>query len=216
MRRNRRLLTTALALLLVGISGQFAVRSMAQQNHMNMMGETGCMMGNRMPQGISPERLPEPGAEGARLLGRYCSQCHGVPGPGMHTASEWPDVLARMNRRMQMMSGGRMMMRIEAPDASELDMLRAYLEKNAQRAIDVNELSGADTLGGQAFQETYSANVAMAEAQGELLVADREWARVQKLGRKVVSETRFIAAQVKRQQAYARVLAYGMTPGRYG
>lgn len=55
-------------------------------------------------------------------------------------------------------------------------------------------------------------SVAMAEAQGELLVADREWSRVQKLGRKVVSETRFIEAQVKRQQAYAKALAYGTTP----
>ena len=57
-------------------------------------------------------------------------------------------------------------------------------------------------------------SVAMADAQGELLVADREWARVKKLGRQVVSETRFVEAQVKRQQAYAKVLAYGMTPGQ--
>lgn len=54
-------------------------------------------------------------------------------------------------------------------------------------------------------------SVEMAEAQGELLVADREWTRVRKLGRKVVSERRYIEAQVARQQAYARVLAYGMT-----
>ena len=57
-------------------------------------------------------------------------------------------------------------------------------------------------------------SVAMAEAQGELLVADREWKRVQKLGRKIVSEARFVEAQVKRQEAYARVLAYGMTHGQ--
>jgi len=44
-----------------------------------------------------------------------------------------------------------------------------------------------------------------------LLVADREWRRVKKLGRKVVSERRYIEAQVARQQAFARVLAYGMT-----
>ncbi len=54
-------------------------------------------------------------------------------------------------------------------------------------------------------------SVAMAEAQGELMVADREWARVKKLGRKVVSERRYIEAEIKRQQAYARVRAYGMT-----
>lgn len=55
-------------------------------------------------------------------------------------------------------------------------------------------------------------SVTMAEAQGELLVTDREWSRVRKLGRQVVSETRYVEAQVKRQQAYAKVIAYGMTP----
>ncbi len=54
-------------------------------------------------------------------------------------------------------------------------------------------------------------SVAVAEAQGQLLVSDREWRRVQKLGRKVVSERRYIEAQVARQQAFAKVLAYGMT-----
>ncbi len=54
-------------------------------------------------------------------------------------------------------------------------------------------------------------SVAMAEAQGELLTADREWRRVRKLGREVVSDKRYVAAQVARQQALARVLAYGMT-----
>jgi len=54
-------------------------------------------------------------------------------------------------------------------------------------------------------------SVEMAEAQGQLLIADKEWRRVQKLGRKVVSEKRFVAAQVDHQQAYAKVLAFGMT-----
>ncbi|MFQ5644101.1 MAG: efflux RND transporter periplasmic adaptor subunit [Thiogranum sp.] len=54
-------------------------------------------------------------------------------------------------------------------------------------------------------------SVAMAEAQGALVEADREWNRVRKLGRKVVSEKRYVAAQVARQRAYATVRAYGMT-----
>ncbi len=53
-------------------------------------------------------------------------------------------------------------------------------------------------------------SVAMAEAQGALVEADREWKRVKKLGRKVVSGKRYIAAQVARQRTYATVLAYGM------
>jgi len=54
-------------------------------------------------------------------------------------------------------------------------------------------------------------SVEMAQAQGALLVADREWRRVRKLGRQVVSERRYIEAQVARQQARGKVLAYGMT-----
>lgn len=53
-------------------------------------------------------------------------------------------------------------------------------------------------------------SVDMAEAVGDLLVNDREWNRVKSLGRDVVSESRYVAAEVTRQQAYAKVLAYGM------
>ncbi len=54
-------------------------------------------------------------------------------------------------------------------------------------------------------------SVEMASAQGELMVAEREWQRVRKLGRKVVSESRYVQARVAREQARSKVLAYGMT-----
>jgi len=53
--------------------------------------------------------------------------------------------------------------------------------------------------------------VEMAEAQGALMETNVELRRVKKLGSKVVSEKRFVAAQIAYQQAYARVSAYGMT-----
>jgi RND family efflux transporter MFP subunit len=55
-------------------------------------------------------------------------------------------------------------------------------------------------------------SVEMARAQGELVVAEREWRRVRGLGEKVVSERRFLEARVARQQARAKVVAYGMRP----
>ena len=55
-------------------------------------------------------------------------------------------------------------------------------------------------------------SVEMAQAQGELVVAEREWQRVRGLGEKVVSERRYLEARVARQQARARVIAYGMQP----
>ena len=54
-------------------------------------------------------------------------------------------------------------------------------------------------------------SVEMAQAQGDLLVAEREWQRVRKLGKDVVSEQRYIEARIKREQSRARVSAYGMT-----
>lgn len=54
-------------------------------------------------------------------------------------------------------------------------------------------------------------SVEMAQAQGDLLVAEREWRRVSKLGRDVVSEQRYTEAHIAREQARARVSAYGMT-----
>ncbi len=54
-------------------------------------------------------------------------------------------------------------------------------------------------------------SVAMAEAQGALIVADREWQRVKSLGRETVSDRRYTEARVAKQQALATVLAYGMT-----
>lgn len=55
-------------------------------------------------------------------------------------------------------------------------------------------------------------SVELAQAQGELLVAEREWQRVRTLGKDVVSDRRYTEADVAREQARARVLAYGMTP----
>lgn len=57
-------------------------------------------------------------------------------------------------------------------------------------------------------------SVAMADAQGDLVVADREWSRVKALGREVVAERRYTEAQVARQQALAKVVAYGMDQGQ--
>jgi len=55
-------------------------------------------------------------------------------------------------------------------------------------------------------------SVEMAKAQGELLVAEREWMRVESLGKEVVSERRFVEAKAARQLARAKVLAFGITP----
>lgn len=119
------------------------------------------MMGGLLPPGIDPALLPEPQSQDARLFARYCGQCHQLPGPGMHTAQEWPGVVESMNRRMQMMSGrrgmmGMMMGGIEVPDPSELQVLISYLQLHAQRPLDRSQYSDLDTPAGKAFQSTCS------------------------------------------------------------
>lgn len=51
----------------------------------------------------------------------------------------------------------------------------------------------------------------LADAQGQLILAEREWQRVQALGKDVASDRRFVEARVARQLAFARVLAFGMS-----
>ncbi len=59
-------------------------------------------------------------------------------------------------------------------------------------------------------------SVEVAGAQGDLIESDREWRRVKKLGRSVVSAKRYVAAQVARQRSYAALRAYGMTKAQIG
>lgn len=113
------------------------------------------MMGDRLPPRINPAILPVPHSEGARLIEQYCTQCHNLPGPGMHTAAEWPGVVTRMNTRMQMMRkmGMTMMGSIAAPSQQELDVITPYLEKYAQKPI-APEKYPLDSPAGKAFSFT--------------------------------------------------------------
>ncbi len=113
--------------------------------HRNMMQQ---MMGGVLPPGMDPALLPEPDSSGAHLLRQFCTQCHNLPGPGLHTSSEWPQVVGRMSMRMQMMGG---MMGIAAPDPVQLKILLGYLQRHAQQPIDAARYPDLDTPPGRAF-----------------------------------------------------------------
>ncbi len=116
------------------------------------------MLGDVLPPGINPAMLPAPKSKGAMLLKHYCTQCHGLPGPGMRTALGWPSVIKRMNQNMQMMSShgltGLGRKRIEAPSESELQNLLAYLQKYAQAPINAAQYPGINTPAGKNFRKT--------------------------------------------------------------
>jgi len=88
------------------------------------------------PPGFDPQALPEPGSVGAQVLQRYCVQCHALPGPGRHTAEDWPAVLERMVTLMDVSRRFRGLMgSIDMPDPHEQQALRAYLNAHALRPM---------------------------------------------------------------------------------
>ncbi len=110
------------------------------------------MMADVLPPGLPAEQLPAPTSRGAGLLNRYCTQCHALPGPGMHTAGEWPAVVDRMRGRMEM--HGQMMGGLAMPSPAELGDIRAYLQKHAQKALPRSRYGILTEAGGPAFRQT--------------------------------------------------------------
>lgn len=165
--KDNRNLVLGIALLIVGVIGLDTLPGMrmtmggmtggGMMDRQNMKEMMKGMMGALLPPGIKPENLPDPQSTGAQLLGQYCAQCHDLPGPGMHTANEWPAVVERMDQRMQMMSGRsmmRMMHDIKAPTDNEQQTLVAYLQQHAQMPIDRGRYADLSTPDGVLFEAT--------------------------------------------------------------
>lgn len=92
----------------------------------------GFMMGGQMPQGADPKLLPDPQSQGVKLVNRYCTQCHGLPTPVLHSDIGWPPVINRMNIRMEWMNLNNSKMGIFAPTPAELKTITEYMQKNAR------------------------------------------------------------------------------------
>lgn len=59
-------------------------------------------------------------------------------------------------------------------------------------------------------------SVQVAETQGALIVAEQDWQRVASLGPQAVSARRYNEAKVQRDQARAKLRAYGLSDGQIG
>jgi len=73
--------------------------------------------------------LPESNSQGAKLVNRYCTQCHALPNPKLHSTEGWSVTLERMNARMQWMNQNGN--DILAPSKNELETLTAYMRKHS-------------------------------------------------------------------------------------
>jgi mono/diheme cytochrome c family protein len=107
-----------------------------------------------MPPGLMPDQLPDAGGPGAVLMQGYCTQCHALPGPGRHSAEEWPHVLDRMLVLMDVADRfGGLLGDVKTPASDERDQLRNYLELHA-----LKPMAGAPQgLGASAFESHCSA-----------------------------------------------------------
>lgn len=165
------LLIAAVVLIAVGIVGIFGTTwfggpSLFSGGMMQMMGggmmsqgQMKEMMSGRLPPGIKPEDLPEPDGMGARLLVRYCTQCHNLPSPAMHAAEDWPRVEGRMLARERMMANMRGvmgMMAIQAASKEEENGILAYLQQHALKPASIETLGPSDTPGLSLFRQTCS------------------------------------------------------------
>lgn len=121
------------------------------------------------PTFYEPDALPEPGSRGAGLLQVYCVQCHWLPSPLMHTATEWEILVPRMLLRARTLKhrlGGPLttgmvgeavmagLTTAELPSDEQTDSIIGYLTRNALPVAEPGELTPGP--GREAFLQTCS------------------------------------------------------------
>jgi hypothetical protein len=92
------------------------------------------------PPGINPGDLAEPESPGAHLVTRFCNQCHSLPSPAMHSATDWPRVLRRMWLRMDWLPDS---LGIQTGNEGERGTVLRYLMANALQVSGAELPKGA-------------------------------------------------------------------------
>lgn len=69
--------------------------------------------------------LPDAASPAAQIMVNRCSRCHGAPNPALHPASEWPNVVFRMQKHMTQKGQ-------QALTPDENTTLLEYLQKHAR------------------------------------------------------------------------------------
>lgn len=102
------------------------------------------------PPGITAEDLPDPSSAGARFVAQYCAQCHNLPSPLMHSATDWPGVARRMWLRMDLLPAS---LDVRVPSMAERFALLDYMTANALKVSGSNLPPGP---GREAFSQVCS------------------------------------------------------------
>jgi cytochrome c5 len=80
------------------------------------------------PPGVAPGDLPEPQSAGAQSVGEFCSACHNVPAPSLHSATDWPGVVRRMWLRIDELPAE---FSVKNPTVQQRQVLLDYLLKHS-------------------------------------------------------------------------------------
>jgi cytochrome c5 len=92
------------------------------------------------PPGVAPADLPETNSQGAQLVAKFCAQCHSLPTPTMHSATDWPSIARRMWLRMEWLPP---MLGVKVPTMAERFAMLDYLTTHALRVSAANLPAGA-------------------------------------------------------------------------
>jgi len=147
MKNNTNMLV-GFVLLVIGLTGILFTPSI----HQPMTGIMRAMTDAQFPPGLTATTLPQYGSREVSLLTQYCTQCHALPGPGMHTSDDWPQVIGRMNQYMQTMHS----FHVQKPSSDEAQAILDYLQSHAQAAMEKSQYPDLVTPEGIAFLQTCS------------------------------------------------------------
>jgi cytochrome c5 len=81
-----------------------------------------------LPVGMTAEELPGAGTDGAEAYVQFCGECHGLPSPAAHSATDWPAVLRRMWMRTEGLPAG---YEVPVPDSRERVLILEYVLEHA-------------------------------------------------------------------------------------
>ncbi len=92
------------------------------------------------PPGFTVADLPDPQSKGAADIGQFCTHCHNLPTPTIHSATDWPSVVRRMWLRMDRIA---LEFDVPVPTPEQRQTMLNYLIINALKVSGSNLPAGA-------------------------------------------------------------------------
>jgi cytochrome c5 len=93
-----------------------------------------------LPIGVAAEELPARGSDGADAYVEFCNECHGLPSPAAHSATDWPVVLRRMWMRTEGLPPS---YDVPIPDARQRVLILNYVLEHAMQVAQTGLPDGA-------------------------------------------------------------------------